>query len=64
MSKQKDGQRKIILCSDIDQCGHTTIKVVADINKSFERMYRLVPGLRLILLEDDAVREGSVQGAF
>ena len=61
----KDGNRFIdLLCSDINQCGHTTKSVVAGIKKSFYRIKMLVPGLMCISSEGDAGGGGSVQSTF
>ena len=54
----------IFLCSDIDQCGHSTDEVVVGIEKSFDRIKMLVPGVKCMSSEGDAGGGGSVQSTF
>ena len=64
-SWNKHGERVIdFLCSDIDKCGHSSKEVVAGINKSFNCIQMLVPGVKCISSEGDAGGGGSVQSTF
>ena len=52
------------MCSEIGHCGHTTVEVVVAVEKSFGRIARLVPGVRLIVSEGDTGGSGSVQSIY
>ena len=61
----KDGNRFVdFLCTDVDKCGHSTGEVVVGVEKSFDRIKMLVPGVKCVSSEGDAGGGGSVQATF